>query len=229
VLVADPLAPPCRHDLDYSIPLGFAQHYAHTIEGYTYYLPGTTPKMLWPKYLNNHPIRLSTAYVLNPKIPHQLDDSDPTVFAITLEAILRLRAYLADNLLIERGFSMGVTYQHTNLLYELPLPAYPEAAQSPWLISFLLIDAARAVNTLGKTRFLTFEGLRSLIGHARTRLQDLDHLVGKAPSETTFVSKFDKAYRCFSALQTAKLRKPDEVNQFICDLLEKIGLFETDS
>jgi hypothetical protein len=229
VLVADPLEPPCRHDTEYSIPLGFAQHFAHTVENFPYYLPGTTPEMLWPKYLKNSPIRLSTAYVLNPKVPHQVDDSDPTIFSITLETILRLRAYIADHLLVERGFASGVTYQHMTMLYELPLPAYPDAAYSPWLLSFLLIDAARAVMTLGKSNYLTFSGLRSLIDQARGRLNELDRRVGKSSSQLTLVSKFDLAHKCFTSLQPSQLRNLSDTNQFVCELLENVGLFQTDT
>lgn len=229
VLVADPLEPPCRHDTEYSIPFGFAQHYSHTVEDYPYYLPGTTPEMLWPKYLENHPIRLSSAYILNPKVPPHVDDSDPTIYSITLEVILRLRAYIADHLLMMRGFTSGVTYQHTTLLYELPLPSYPDAVQSPWLLSFLLIDAARAMLTLGKLNYLTFTGLRSLVDQARTRLQELDRHVGKIHSQPTLVSKFDLAIRCFSTLQPFQLRNPSETNQFVCELLEKVGIFQADT
>lgn len=229
VLVSDPLEPPCRHDSEYSIPQGFAQHYAHTIEKYPYYIPGTTPETLWPKYLDNHPIRLSTAYVLNPKVPHQVDDSDPTIYSITLEAILRLRAYIADHLLVERGFAPGVTYQHTTMLYELPLPTYPEAAHSPWLLSFLLIDAARAVMTLGKTNHLTFAGLRSLVNQTLSRLQNLDLFIGNPRSQSTFVSKFDLVRKCFTSLQPPKLRDPSNMNQFVCELLENAGLFQAET
>ncbi|MFX1301333.1 MAG: hypothetical protein ACFFDE_10410 [Promethearchaeota archaeon] len=229
VLVADPLEPPCRHDTEYSIPLGFAQHYSHSVEDYPYYLPVTTPEMLWPKYLENCPIRLSSAYILNPKVPHQVDDSDPTIYSITLEVILRLRAYIADQLLMTRGFTSGVTYQHTTMLYELPLPAYPDVAQSPWLLSFLLIDAARAVLTLGKLNYLTFAGLRSLVDQARTRLQELDRHVGKIHSQTTLLSRFHLAIRCFSSLRLSQLRTPSETNQFVCELLEKVGIFQTDT
>ena len=229
VLVADPLEPPCRHDTEYSIPLGFAQHYSHSVEDYPYYLPGTTPEMLWPKYLENRPIQLSSAYILNPNVPHQVDDSNPTIYSITLEAILRLRAYIADHLLMKQGFASGVTYQHTTMLYELPLPAYPDAAHSPWLLSFLLIDAARAVMTLDKSNYLTFAGLRTLADQARTRLQDLDHRVGNNNSQSTLVSKFDLAHKCFTSLQPAQLRDPSDTNQFVCKLLENVGLFLTDT
>lgn len=229
VLVADPLEPPCRHDTEYSIPQGFAQYYAHSFENYPYYLPGTTPEILWPKYLENHPIRLSTAYILNPEVPHQVDDSDPTIYSITLEAILRLRAYIADYILMKRGFASGVTYQHTTMLYELPLPAYPDADHSPWLLSFLLIDAARAVKTLGKSNYLTFAGLRSLANQARTRLQELDRQVGKISSQSTLVSKFDLARKCFTSLQPSKLRNPPKTSQFVCELLENVGLFQNDT
>lgn len=229
VLVADPLEPPCRHDTEYSIPLGFAQHYSHTIEDYPYYLPGTTPEMLWPKYLENRPIRLSSAYILNPKVPHLVDDSDPTIYSITLEVILRLRAYIADHLLMKRGFVSGVTYQHMTMLYELPLPAYPDAAHSPWLLSFLLIDAARAVVTLDKSNYLTFTGLRNLVDQAHTRLQDLDLRVGKSNSQSSLVSKFDLVRKCFTPLQPDQLRDLSETNQFVCELLENVGLFLTDT
>jgi hypothetical protein len=229
VLVADPLEQSCRHDTEYSIPLGFAQYYAHTVENYPYYLPGTTPEMLWPKYLENQPIQLSAAYVLNPKVPHQIDDSDPTFFSITLEAILRLRAHIADHLLVERGFASGVTYQHLTILYELPLPAYPDAAHSPWLLSFLLIDAARAVLTLRNSKYLAFTGFRNLVDQARTRLQELDRRVGKIDSQSTLVSKFDLVSQCFASLQPATLRNPSKTIQFICELLERVGLFLADT
>ncbi len=115
------------------------------------------------------------------------------------------------------------------MLYELPLPAYPDAAQSPWLLSFLLIDAARAVLTLGKLNYLTFAGLRSLVDQARIRLQELDRHVEKIHSQATLVSRFDLAIRCFSSLQLFQLRKPSETNQFVCELLEKVRIFQADT
>lgn len=225
VLVADPLESPCRHNLEYLIPHGFAQHHAHTIQEYPYYLPRTTPNLLWPQYLDCHPINISPTYVVNPMIPHQPEDSDPTVFSLTLEAILRLRAYLADQLLMQRGFSAGVAYQHTTLLYELPLPVFPDATESPWLLSFLLIDTARAVITLGQTEYLTWAGLRNLIDHARERLQNLDQLTGNT---SVLITQFDQIHQCFTNLQPATLCDPIETNEFLFRLLEKAGIFQKD-
>ncbi len=223
VLVADPLEQPCQHDLDYLIPLGFAQHYAHVCEDYPYYLPKTTPDLLWPPYLSGQIIDLFPKKILNSGIPSEPDDSDPTVFSLTLEAILRLRAYLADHLLIERGFTIGVAYHHTTLLYELPTATNSETFDSPWLFSFLLIDAARAVNVLEKVHYLTLGGLQNLIDHARNRIQEFDQIVGKV---TTFTTQFDLAKQCFAAFPPTMLHNPLDTNIFICELLEKVGIFQ---
>ncbi|MFX1492255.1 MAG: hypothetical protein ACFFBU_08325 [Promethearchaeota archaeon] len=228
VLVADPLEPSSRHDLDYLIPQGFAQHAAHVTNGFPYYLPNTTPEMLWPQYLDCHPIRISPLHILNPKVPHQPDESEPTVFAITLEAILRLRGFIADNLLIDRSFSTGVAYQHATLLYELPLPEHPDAANSPWLLSFLLIDAARAAVTLGKTNYFTWTGLRSIIDRARCRISELDHLLGNIKPIRTFTKQFDQIHHCFTMLHPSIIRDPSDTNRFICELLAKADIFQED-
>jgi hypothetical protein len=228
VLVADPLKPPSRHDIDYLIPLGFAQHYAHTIEDYPYYMPINTPEMVLPSYLECHPVQLSPMYILNPRIPHDPTDSDPTIFSLALEAIFRLRAYLADQLLIERGYTNGVAYQHTTLLYELPLPAYTEAADAPWSLSFLLLDIARAIITLGQTDYLTWTGLHNLMEHARDRLQELDLLVGNVSPHPTFLDQFDQIHRYIANIHLPILRAPSETNQFIYDLLLKAGIIQED-
>jgi hypothetical protein len=228
VLIADPLEPPNRHDLDYLIPLGFAQHSAHVTEGFPYYLPKTTPEILWPQYLDCHPIQLSPLHALNPKVPNQSEESEPTVFALTLEAILRLRAYIADHLLIDRDFCTGVAYQHATILYELPLPAYPDATTSQWLLSFLLIDAAQAAVTLGKTDYFTWTGLRSMIDRARQRLGDLDHLLGNIQSMPTLTKQFDQIHGCFTTLHPSNLRDPSDTNQFICELLTTADIFQED-
>jgi hypothetical protein len=226
VLVADPLQPPSRHDIDYLIPLGFAQHYAHTEEEYPYYMPISTPEMILPKYLECQPIRLSPMYVLNSQIPQDPDNNDPTVFSLALEAILRLRAYIADQLLIDRGYATGVAYQHTTLLYELPLPTCSEGFDSPWSLSFLLVDMARAISTLGKTDYLTWTGLQSLIDHSRSRLKEFDLLLGSVTPNPTFLNQFDKIHQHFVTLHRSLLRSPSETNQFICELLEKVGILQ---
>ncbi|MFW9831564.1 MAG: hypothetical protein ACFFD8_07290 [Candidatus Thorarchaeota archaeon] len=226
VLIADPLQTLCHHDLDYLIPHGFAQYYAHTIEEYPYYLPQTTPELLWPKYLDCHPITISPHYVLNPKIPHEFDDTDPTIFSLTLEAILRLRAYISDHLLLQRGFATGVAYQYMTLLYELPLPAFSDTTESPWQLSFLLIDIARAVITLRKTEYVTWTGLRNLIDLARGRLRDLDQIVGNG---LTILTQFDQIHQFLTNLQPLTLRDPMETNGFLYRLLEKAGVFQEDT
>jgi hypothetical protein len=228
VLVADPLHTPSRHDIDYRIPMGFAQHFTHTVEEYPYYMPANTPEMVLPQYLECHPIRLFPMYVLNPQIPHEVDDTDPTIFALTLETIIRLRTYIADQLLIERGYATGVTYQYTTLLYELPLPAYPEMVESPWSLSFLLMDMARAIITLDHTDYLTWPGLHNLIDNARSRLRDLDLLVGKLPPKSTFLKQFDELHQYCTSLHCSLLRVPTETNKFIFNLLEKAGIVQED-
>ena len=226
VLVADPLHPPSRHDIDYLIPLGFAQHFAHSEEDYPYYMPVTAPEMILPQYLECHPIQLSPIHVLNPQIPHDPKDRDPTIFSLTLEAIFRLRAYIADQVLIDRGYKTGVVYQHTTLLYELPLPVYSEVTESPWSLSFLLMDAARAIITLGQTDYLTWTGLHNLMDHARSRLRELDLLVGNVPPNPTFIEQFDQIHQQFTTLHRSLLRTPSETNQFIFELFEKAGIIQ---
>jgi hypothetical protein len=226
VLVADPLHSDSRHDSDYFIPLGFAQHFAHAEEDYPYYLPVSAPEIIIPQYLECHLIQTAPMYALDPRIPHDPEDKDPTVFSITLEAIIRLRIYIADHLLINRGFATGVAYQHTTLLYELPLPAHSEVANSPWTLPFLLMDTARAIVTVGETDYLTWTGLHNLIDHARNRLRELDLLIGNVTPNHTFLDKFDQIHQYFTCLYPSLLRTPDEANQFIFELLEKAGLFQ---
>ncbi len=224
VLVADPLQSPSHHNIDYLIPLGYAQHFAHTEEDYPYYMPITTPEMVLPPYLECQPISLSPISTLNPRIPHDPTDSDPTIYSLTLEAIFRLRAYLADQLLIERGYTNGVAYQHIALLYELPLPSYLEAVEEPWALSFLLIDTARAIITLGQTDYLTWTGLHNLIEHARSRLHELDLLVGNVGPHSSFLDEFDRIHQYLVNIHKSILRAPSETNQFIYELLLKAGI-----
>ncbi|MFX1582339.1 MAG: hypothetical protein ACFFCJ_08945, partial [Promethearchaeota archaeon] len=226
VLVADPLQPQSRHNIEYLIPLGYAQHFAHTEEDYPYYMPINTPEMVLPPYLECHPIRLSPISILNPRIPHDPTDSDPTIYSLTLEVILRLRAYLADQLLIERGYTNGVSYQHTTLLYELPLPAYLEAAEEPWALSFLLIDTARAIITLGQTNYLTWGGLNNLIEYVRNRLQEFDRLVGIVSPHPRFLNQFDQIHQYFANIHQTLLRAPSETNEFIYELSLKAGIIQ---
>ncbi len=226
VLVADPLQPPSRHDSDYLLPLGFAQFYAHAQDEFPYYMPVTTPEMLLPQYLECQPIRLDPIMVLNPHIPNEPEDNESTIFSLVLETIFRLRAYLGDQLLIERGFTTGVAYQHTSLLYELPLPAYPEAIEARWSLSFLLMDASRAILTLGQTDYLTFTGLQNLTNHARNRLTELDLLVGNLSPNPTFVSQFDNIRHHFTGLHKSYLRDQSETNAFVFELLEKAEIFQ---
>jgi hypothetical protein len=229
VLVADPLETPCRHDLDYLIPLAFAQYYMHSFKDYPYYLPNTTPGMLWPSYLNCQPVRITPEYMLSPTVPHHPEDSDPTVYAIALEAIIRLRAYIADHLLIEHGYCTGVVYHHTTYLFEIPFPSAPEAISSPWLFSFLLIDAARAVNTLGKSDYLTWAGLRSIIDHARARIYELDQMNGHVSSPDSFTSRFDELREWFIPLKHENFQDPLEANVLICQMLAKAGILQDES
>ncbi len=229
VLVADPLQTPSRHDIDYCIPLGFAQHYAHGEEDYPYYMPISAPEMILPQYLECHPIQFSPIYALNPKIPHDYDDSDPTLFSLTLETIFRLRVYLADQLLIDRGYGTGVAYQHTTFLYELPIPAVPDVISSPWSFAFLLMDSARAIITLGQTDCITWTGLQNLINHARSRIQELDLLVGNITPNATFLSHFDQIHQYYTTLHRSLLRHPSEANNFILTLLERAGIFQEES
>lgn len=225
VLVADPLRSPSRHDIDYFIPMGFAQHFAHAVADYPYYMPINSPEMILPKYLECYPIHPSPMYALDPNIPHNPSDNDPTIFSITLETIIRLRAFIADKLLIDRGFVTGVAYQHATLLYELPLPLYPEITDSVWSLSFLFMDIARAIMTLGHTDHLTWIGLHNLIDQARIRIRELDLLVGTGALNQTFLDMFDEIHQQFMCLQPAILQAPDEANHFIGELLEKCGIF----
>ncbi|MFX1317989.1 MAG: hypothetical protein ACFE9D_00960 [Promethearchaeota archaeon] len=226
VLVADPLKPPSHHDSNYLLPLGFAQFFAHAQEEYPYYMPLSTPDMLLPQYLECQLIRLTPMMALNPQIPHESEDSEPTIFSLVLETIFRLRAFLGDQVLIERGFTTGVAYQHTSLLYELPLPAYPEVIETRWSLPFLLMDAARAILTLGQTDYLTFTGLQNLTNHARNRLNELDLLVGNVSPNPTFVSLFDNIRHHFTGLHKSYLRDPSETNVFVYELLEKAEIFQ---
>ncbi|MFX0169900.1 MAG: hypothetical protein ACFE89_11170 [Candidatus Hodarchaeota archaeon] len=229
VLVADPLETPCRHDFDYLIPLGFTQFFTHAYDDYPYYLPNTTPSMVWPSYLDCQPVRVTPDYVLDPIVPHEPDDSDPTIYSIMLEAILRLRTYVADHILIERGFTIGVVHHYMSYLYELPLPTYPEAASSPWLLSFLLIDAARAINTLGKTDYLTWAGLCGIVDHARARVFELDQLKGNVSAPGSFNSKFDQLRESFIPLKHTAFRNPIDAHSFLCQLLITAGVLQDET
>lgn len=229
VLVADPLETPCHHDLDYLIPLAFSKYYVLTSKDYPYYLPNTTPSMLWPSYLNCQPVRITPEYMLSPTVPHQPEDSEPTVYSIALEAIIRIQAYIADHVLIERGYTTGVVYHHTSCLFELPFPSFPEVVSSPWLFSFLLIDAARAVNTLGKTDYLTWAGLRSIIDHARTRIYELDQMNGFVSSPSSFTSKFDELREWFIPLEPEDFQNPMDANGLFCQMLTKAGILQDES
>jgi hypothetical protein len=225
VLIADPLQSDSRHDSDYFIPMGFAQHFAHAEEDYPYYLPISAPEIIIPQYLECHPIQTTPLYALDPRIPQDPEDTDPTEFSLILETIIRLRIYIADHLLINRGFTTGVAYQHTTLLYELPLPIPTEVANSQLALSFLLLDTARAIVTVGETDYLTWTGLHNLVDHARKRLRELDLLLGNVTPNHTFLDKFDHIHQYFTCLYPSLLRAPDETNQFIFELLEKTGLF----
>ena len=154
------------------------------------------------------------------------DGNTGKLLSITLEAIIRLRSYIADHILINRGFVTGVAYQHTTLLYELPLPAHSEVANSAWTLPFLLMDTAQAIVTVGETDYLTWTGLHNLIDHARNRLRDLDLLIGNVTPNQTFLDKFDHIHQYFTCLYPSLLRAPDEANQFIFELLETAGLFQ---
>lgn len=223
VLVADPLEPPCRHNHDYLLPLGFAQHYAFTRANYPYYLPQITPEMFWPKYLNCQPIYLVNSQPLSPGISQNPADPSSTLFSFMLETLLRIRTHIADYHLIEHGYSLGVVYNHLTLLYELPLPHYPDVADAPWLLSFLLIDAARAITTLRMTDFLTWNGLKHLIDKTRNRLTEVDQFLGMKTQN--FVDKFDELQRCFTLLHPSNLRDSTNANQFTNNLLHRAGIF----
>ena len=93
------------------------------------------------------------------------------------------------------------------------------------LISFLLIDTARAVIPLGQTEYLTWAGLRNLIAHARERLQNLDQLTGNT---STLITQFDQIEQCFTSFQPATLSDPIETNEFLFRLLEKAGIFQSE-
>jgi hypothetical protein len=228
VLVIDPLRPVSRHDLNYLLPMGFAQFYAHVGEEFPYYMPVSTPEVLLPQYLECQPIRLSPMSVLNPRVPHEPEDSEPTIFSLTLETIFRLRGFLGDQLLLERKFITEVAFQHISLLYELPLPGYPEVIEASWSLSFLLMDIARAILTLGQTDYLTYVGLQNLTNHARNRLRELDLLVGNLPPDPTYVNRFENIQHHFTGLHQSYLRDPSETNEFIYELLERAELFQSD-
>lgn len=224
VLVADPLEPTSHHNDSYLLPLGFAQHVAHTDGGYPYYLPRTTPEVLWPRYMKCHPVWITEARSISPGPPQNTEDSEATNFSLLLESLLRLRAFIADQLLIENGFSLGVTYHHQTLVFELPLPEFPETAESPWLLSFLLIDAARSIATLGKTDHLTKSGLISLIRHTCSHFSELDKLIGNWQPSFKFVEQFEELQKIFSTLTISSLRDPIEMRKILNTLLNQTGI-----
>ncbi len=107
----------------------------------------------------------------------------------------------------------------------MPLPIPTEVANSQLALSFLLLDTARAIVTVGETDYLTWTGLHNLVDHARQRLRELDLLLGNVTPNHTFLDKFDHIHQHFTCLYPSLLRVPDETNQFIFELLEKTGLF----
>jgi hypothetical protein len=224
VLIADPLEPLCRHDLDYLVPLGFAEHFAHANARYPYYLPATSPSQLSPPYLDCQRIRLPSMQSTGATCsPDSEDDEGPTMFAVLLEVLLRLRAMVADHLLIEHQLTNGVVYNHATRLFEMALPELP-TPQSPWLLSFALIDAARSVATLANTDYLTWTGFTSLVNHARERLREFEPLAGMLRPSWRLADEFDHLCQSLASVRPQLLRDPSVTSGLLADLLRHAGI-----
>jgi hypothetical protein len=224
VLIADPFEPLCRYDLDYLIPLGFAEHFACATARYPYYLPATSPVQLWPSYLDCRLISLPIA-----QFPHSVSSQDSdeeresTMFALILEVLQRLRATGGDHLLIEHQLTGGVVYNHVTRLFEVALAELP-TAESPWLLSFVLIDAARSVATLANTDFLTWMGFTSLADHARERLHEFEPLAAMVKPNWRILDEFDHLCQSFASVRPQLLRDPSATNALLGDLLRHAGI-----
>lgn len=224
-LIANPCELPSRHDDTYLIPRGFAEHFAHTVAGYPYFMPSSTPDQFWPSYLDCQPISPASTQPITNMSSHSSDkDQDATIFAILLETLIRLRGYVADHLLIEQGFINGVAYHHNTLLYELPIPDFAATPDAYFHLSFLLLDAARAVTTLSRADYLTQKGLANLIGHTRTQLCKLDHLVSALKPGFFVSQQFDKLYDYFRKLHTHSFHDPLATCKALGELLRYAGI-----
>jgi len=224
VLIADPLEPLCRHDLDYLVPLGFAEHFAHANAHYPYYLPATSPSQLSPPYLDCQPIRLPLMQPTDATCSSDLEDEEgPTMFALILEVLLRLRAMAADHLLIEHQLTNGVVYNHATRLFEMTLPELP-TPESPWLLSFVLIDAARSVATLANTDYLTWMGFTSLVNHARERLREFESFAGMLRPGWRLADEFDHLCQSLASVRPQLLRDSSATSVLLSDLLRHAGI-----
>ncbi len=224
-LITNPCELPSRHDDAYLIPRGFAEHYAHTIASYPYYMPSSTPDQYWPCYLDCQPITPASTQPITSGLSHASNkDTDATIFAILLEALIRLRGYAADHLLIEQGFANGVTYHHNTLLYELPIPDFAATPDAIFHLSFLLLDAAQAVTTISRTDLLTQRGLTNLTGQTRTQLVKLDHIVSALKPGFRVVQQFDRLCTYFTRLHPNALRDPLNTCKALGTLLRHAGI-----
>ncbi len=224
-LIANPCELPSRHDDTYLIPRGFAEHYSHTVASYPYYMPSSTPDQFWPSYLDCQPITPESTQPITTGLPgasHK--DPDATMFAILLESLIRLRGYVADHLLIEQGFANGVAYHHNTLLYELPIPDFAATPDAIFHLSFLLFDAARAVTTLSRADFLTQRGLASLIGHARTQLGKIEHMVAALRPDFHIIKQFDQLHAYFTRFHPNSLRDATTTCKVLGTLLRHAGI-----
>jgi len=224
VLIADPLESLCRHDLDYLVPLGFAEHFAHANARYPYYLPATSPSQLSPPYLDCQPIRLPLMQPTSATCsPDSEDEDGPRMSALILEVLLRLRAMVADQLLIEHQLTNGVVYNHATRLFEMALPELP-TPESPWLLSFVLIDAARSVTTLANTDYLTCMGFTSLVNHARERLREFESIAGMLRPGWCLADEFDHLCQILASVRPQLLRDPSATSVLLSHLFRHAGI-----
>jgi hypothetical protein len=224
-LIANPVELPSRHDDTYLIPRGFAEHFAHTVASYPYFMPSSTPDQFWPSYLDCQPISpTSTQPLTNISSLTSDKDHEATMFAILLETLIRLRGYVADHLLIEQGFNNGVAYHHNTLLYELPIPDFAATRDAYYHLSFLLLDTARAVTTLSRADYLTPRGLASITSHTRTQLSKLDHMVSALKPGFLVSQQFDKMHAYFRRLHPSAFRDPVTTCKALGELLRFAGI-----
>jgi hypothetical protein len=128
-----------------------------------------------------------------------------------------------DQLLIEHQLTGGVAYNHITRLFEMALPELP-TADSPWLLSFVLIDAARSVATLASIDFLTWAGFTRLSDHARERLRELEALAAIVKPNWRIVAEFQHLCQSFTRVHHGLLRDPSATSILLGDLLRHAGI-----
>ena len=207
---------------------GVGRTHANTNARNPYCLPSTAPSQLSPPYLDCQPIELPVAQSTSARyFSESEDDPEPTTFALFLELLERLRAMVGDHLLIEHHLVNGVVYNHATRLFEMALPELP-VPQSPWLVSFALIDAARSAATLANTDFLTWVGFASLVNHARERLREIEPLAGTPQRNWRLAERFDDLCHRLADVRPQLLRDPNATGVFLNDLLRYAGIGSTE-